>query len=222
MNQRTKPITLILLAIVAAAIAWMLESWFVSNGMPMFVAPITMPITLVVVAIALIALAWPVRKYTRWLTRARDRQREARRARGVGDPDASGHRGDPDRDPVDDRDRRDPSRDRDGRGGRDGRDRDLDEPPKRVDPVFAIRVLAFAKASSLAGSVIGGAAVSVVVFVLTRPVIAEALLPLSIAGLVGAAVLLVAGLIAESWCVLPPDDRDAQRANAPSRPLMGA
>lgn len=206
MNQRTKPVTLVLLAIVGAAIAWVAEIWVVGTGLAMFVAPITMPITLAAVALVLLVIAWPVRAYTRALRRQRDEHADARGHHSDDDPDAAhGRDGDADR----------------GRRGRDGR-RDEEPTPKRVDPVYAVRVLAFAKASSLAGAVLGGACAAVLVFVLTRPVIADALLPSSIIAVVGAFVLLVAGLVAESWCLLPPDGRDGQRETAPSRPLLGA
>lgn len=217
MNQRTKPVTLILLAIVGAAIAWVLEIWIVGSGWPMFVPPLTMPITLAVVAVVLLVLAWPVRAYTRALRRQRDARDERRKRAGDDDEFAGSGAGgagagssDGTRGVGDQR-----------RGN--GPDARVDEAaPKRVDPVYAVRVLAFAKASSLAGSVLAGGSAGVLVFVLTRPVIAQGLLPESIAGVVGAVVLLVAGLVAESWCLLPPDSRDARHAAAPSRPVLGA
>ncbi|GGA71223.1 hypothetical protein GCM10011490_22370 [Pseudoclavibacter endophyticus] len=198
MTQRTRPLTLILLAIVAGVLAWIVEVWLVSTGFPMLVPPVTLPVTLVIVALALLALAWPIRTYTRALRRQRDAIRDARSRRPDADPDAAGD----DSESTADR-RRDAT------------------PPKRVDPVLAVRVLAFAKASSMAASVIGGAMVAATVYVVTRPVIAESLLPLAIAGLVGAAVLLVAGLLAESWCALPPEDGANARATAPPRPALG-
>ncbi|RIJ06872.1 DUF3180 domain-containing protein, partial [Clavibacter nebraskensis] len=39
------------------------------------------------------------------------------------------------------------------------------------------------------------------------------------AGTVGAVVLLVAGLVAEHWCTVPPDDRDDSRPGDPAREL---
>ncbi|MGO2110031.1 MAG: DUF3180 domain-containing protein [Pseudoclavibacter sp.] len=218
MTQRTKPLTLILLAIVAAVLTWIIESLVVQSGLAMLVPPVTLPITLVVVSVVLLVLAWPVRAYTRAMRKRRDRMRE-RGGRGDG-PDAPGS----------DSEGRDGGRSgADGRDGDRGRDRDRDrdgaEPPKRVDPLLAVRVLAFAKASSMAGSVIGGAMLAVTIYVATRPVVSESLLPVAIAGAAGAVVLLVAGLVAESWCALPPDDRSAAGSNtgaAPTRPVLGA
>lgn len=195
MTRRTSPLTLILLAFAAGVLAWVAESWLVGSGRALFVAPLTMPITLVLVAIVLLVLAWPIRAYTRDLRRRRDALE--------GREDAS-------------------ARDADAGTGGDGR-APRGRSSKRVDPLLAVRVLAFAKASSLAAAVIGGAAVAILAFVVTRPVIGEPLLLPAIAGVAGPVVLLVAGLIAESWCVLPPDGREGQRAaSAPSRPLLGA
>lgn len=197
MNGRTPPLTLILLGLAAGAIAWAIESWLVASGRAMFVAPLTMPVTLVLVAVVLLVLAWPIRVYTRGLRR-RGRA-EGDEARAAADADARRNAGD--------RAPREPLRD--------------ERAPKRVDPLAAVRVLALAKASSLSASVLGGGAAAVLVFVLTRPVIGEPLLGPGIAGVVGPSVLLAAGLLAESWCVLPPDDREgAASAAAPPRPLL--
>lgn len=89
--------------------------------------------------------------------------------------------------------------------------RALEESPqdpsrKRVDPQLAIRVLALAKASSLTSSLIGGASVAILLFVATRPVVTFDNAFGAGASLVGAIALLVAGLLAESWCALPPSD----------------
>lgn len=77
---------------------------------------------------------------------------------------------------------------------------------KRVDPQQAVRVVALAKASSMTGAVISGGAVGMTVFVLTRPVIAADSTIASVVVLVAAGLLLAAGLLAESWCALPPED----------------
>jgi hypothetical protein len=85
---------------------------------------------------------------------------------------------------------------------------------KRVDPFYATRVVVLAKASSLAGSLLGGAAVAVMLFVLTRSVLpALGSVALTVAATVCAALLLIAGLIAEKMCRLPPQDDtpDSQR-----------
>lgn len=77
------------------------------------------------------------------------------------------------------------------------------KPP--VDPLYAVRVVLLAKASSLTGSLVGGAAVGAAVFALSRPVITVDALLLSGAGFIGALVLMVSGLLSEKWCTLPPE-----------------
>jgi len=81
-------------------------------------------------------------------------------------------------------------------------------PPRRVDPFHATRVVMLAKASSLVGAFLGGAAVGFLVDLLARPVdVAADLVLRVVAALVAAAILLVAGLVAEFLCRVPPDDR---------------
>lgn len=77
---------------------------------------------------------------------------------------------------------------------------------RHVDPFFATRVVLIAKASSIAGSLLAGGALGVLVELLVRPVSAPATLWSVIAMLVAAVLLLVAGLVAESLCTVPPDD----------------
>jgi hypothetical protein len=84
-----------------------------------------------------------------------------------------------------------------------------DRTRQRVDPFYATRVVVLAKASSIAGALIGGAALGILVFFLTRPVIAgTGSIFQSIAAAVGAVVLLTCGLVAEYMCSLPPDEPD--------------
>jgi Protein of unknown function (DUF3180) len=79
----------------------------------------------------------------------------------------------------------------------------------RIDPFQAARVAVLAKACSLAGALLTGTAVGIIVFMLTRSVIpvAGSIWLTVIAGL-GAIALLVGGLIAERMCTLPPEDDD--------------
>ena len=81
----------------------------------------------------------------------------------------------------------------------------------RINPFRAMRVVVLAKASSLVGGLIAGFGVGVVVFLLTRPVVADvgSLWP-GIAAALGGAALLVAGLVAERLCTLPPDEPEAK------------
>lgn len=80
---------------------------------------------------------------------------------------------------------------------------------RAIDPFYATRVVLLAKASSLTGALVGGAAVALVVFLLSRPVVAVAgSLTMAIFTAVGAIVLLVGGLVAERMCTIPPEDDD--------------
>jgi hypothetical protein len=89
-----------------------------------------------------------------------------------------------------------------------------DRTRQRIDPFYATRVVILAKASSIAGSVIAGAAIGIVVFFLTRAVVAGVgSIVMSIAAAVGAVVLLSGGLIAEYMCSLPPDEPDKGEEN---------
>ncbi len=86
----------------------------------------------------------------------------------------------------------------------------------RVDPFYATRVVLIAKASAVAGALLGGVAVGLVAELLVRPVSAASSVWAGAAMLVGSVLLLVAGLLAESWCVLPPDDDEKPTAASPS------
>lgn len=91
---------------------------------------------------------------------------------------------------------------------------------RRVDPFRATRIVLLAKASSLSGSVLGGVALGILLFLGTRPVVAQLdSLVLSAGAAVGAAVLLTCGLVAEHWCTVPPDDpSEGPGRTAPVRP----
>jgi hypothetical protein len=80
---------------------------------------------------------------------------------------------------------------------------------ERIDPYYATRVLLLAKASSLSGALFGGAAAGVLIFMLTRGVsVAVGSLVPAIVAVVGGLALLVAGVIAERMCTVPPGDDD--------------
>jgi hypothetical protein len=86
---------------------------------------------------------------------------------------------------------------------------------RRVDPFFAMRVLVFAKASSLTGALLTGAAAALVVYALTRSSLP--LLPVvwaDVLTLLGAAALVVAGLVVENWCRIPPEDQEQAPSQA--------
>ncbi|MET0989713.1 MAG: DUF3180 domain-containing protein [Glaciihabitans sp.] len=78
----------------------------------------------------------------------------------------------------------------------------------KIDPFFATRVVVLAKASSLAGSLVTGVGLGILLFLSTRSVLAVGSILMAVATVVGAIILLVAGLIAEHLCSIPPDDDD--------------
>lgn len=79
----------------------------------------------------------------------------------------------------------------------------------RIDPFQAARVAVLAKACSLAGGVLTGGSLGVLIFMLTRSVIpASGSIWATIIATAGSIALLVAGLLAERMCTLPPQDTD--------------
>lgn len=78
-----------------------------------------------------------------------------------------------------------------------------------IDAYYATRVVLIAKASSLAGAIFGGVVGGMLVYVLTRGVAVSAgsLVP-TVTSVVGGLVLLVAGLVGEYMCTVPPTDDD--------------
>ncbi|MBI5160863.1 MAG: DUF3180 domain-containing protein [Micrococcales bacterium] len=83
--------------------------------------------------------------------------------------------------------------------------------PRKVDPFYATRIVLLAKACSLSGALLGGAFAGAVVFLWTRSVTGVGSLAMALASLVGAILLLAAGLIAEHLCTVPPDDDERGR-----------
>lgn len=151
---RTSATTVLLTALIAGTLAWILEWMLVMGGRAALVPPSTLGIALALLGAILLVLAWPVRQA------------------------AQGKR--------------------------------------RIDYRHATSVLGFAKASSLVGAMLGGAALGALGFFVTRMVVAgDAVLALSVVA-VGALVQLGAGLVAEHWCVLPPDEEDDATAVAGS------
>lgn len=82
---------------------------------------------------------------------------------------------------------------------------------RRPDPFRAVRAVALAKASALLGALIAGFGGGLALFVFTRPVppLGETIV-LLVTTVVSAIVLTVAALVAESFCVLPPDDPELE------------
>ena len=87
-----------------------------------------------------------------------------------------------------------------------------------VDPFYATRVVALAKASAVTGALLTGIGAGALVYVLT----ASATPPVgsiasTAAGLVGAAALLTCALVAEAMCRVPPGDDDDDDGGSPVR-----
>lgn len=79
----------------------------------------------------------------------------------------------------------------------------------RIDPFHATRVVLFAKASSIAGALLTGAAAGLLAELLVRSgELSSDNLLRSLAVLAGAVAVLVAGLLGEWWCTVPPRDGD--------------
>ncbi|KRB37187.1 UNVERIFIED_CONTAM: DUF3180 domain-containing protein [Microbacterium sp. SLM126] len=80
-----------------------------------------------------------------------------------------------------------------------------------VNPFRALRVAMLAKASSILGAALGGLALGLLVFLATRPVTPSlGSMGTVIATAVCAALLVVAGLVAEHLCTIRKDDDDEQ------------
>lgn len=78
-----------------------------------------------------------------------------------------------------------------------------------VDPFYATRVVMLAKASALGGALLTGSAIGMLVYLLTRTVSpGVGSFASTIAAVVGAAILLACGLVAEFMCRIPPRDDD--------------
>ena len=84
---------------------------------------------------------------------------------------------------------------------------------RRVDPMYATRVVVLAKASSICGALFGAFSLGLLLYLLSRSVLPSlgSSLPNAVA-VGGGIVLTVCALVAERMCVVPPgdDDRDDQ------------
>ncbi|TYL54192.1 DUF3180 domain-containing protein [Agromyces mariniharenae] len=83
---------------------------------------------------------------------------------------------------------------------------------KHLDPFRAMRTAVLAKACSLSGSLVLGFGIGITLFLLTRSVVPPTgTIWLALATAIGAGLLLAAGLIAEAFCTLPPDDTEPEK-----------
>ncbi|PPF30930.1 DUF3180 domain-containing protein [Rathayibacter sp. AY1A3] len=78
-----------------------------------------------------------------------------------------------------------------------------------IDPFRAMRVVVLAKASSHVGALLLGASGGILVYLLSRAIPSLGSVWQDVATIVGALVLLVAGLVAEHLCTIPPSDDDS-------------
>lgn len=156
---RTRFSTILTLAVIGAAIGWVLEVVTVSMGRPIAIPPVTLSVALVLIAGIVVGMAVPVWRVVRGTAK------------------------------------------------------------KRIDPFYATRVVVLAKASSMAGALLGGSALAVTTFVLTRSQLpAVGSVALAVAASVCSIVLLVAGLIAEKMCTLPPEETDTTTTTLSGEP----
>ncbi|RXZ45219.1 DUF3180 domain-containing protein [Agromyces binzhouensis] len=85
------------------------------------------------------------------------------------------------------------------------------ERSRRVDPFRAARIAVLAKASSVTGALVLGVGIGITIFLLTRSVLPPAgTIWMAVATAIGAALLLIGGLVAEHFCTLPPDDPEEE------------
>lgn len=152
--KRTRPLILVIDAVAAAIVGWLLQTALTATGAAAITPPFTLAVTLLVIGLVVVALALPVRRAVR---------------------DRENH---------------------------------------HVDPFYATRVLVLAKASSILGALLFGASVAIVGYLLTRSVVAGVgSIFMSGAAVLGAVALLICGLVAESMCSLPPDDKNNDDKN---------
>ena len=146
---RTKPLHLVLLALLGGGAGWLLETALVASGRAAVIPPVTLAVALVLIGVLVVAMALPVR-------------RVSRRVAGA-----------------------------------------------KVDPFYATRVVMLAKASALSGALLAGFALAIIFYLLSRPVVpAVGSITMAAATAVGAVLVMVAGLVAEHMCAIPPDDDD--------------
>jgi hypothetical protein len=86
-----------------------------------------------------------------------------------------------------------------------------------VDPFYATRVVLLAKATSIAGALLAGAAVGFLFDLLLRGSANGDTLARILVSLGGTILLLVAGVVAEYLCRVPPRDDDDRHDGDPER-----
>ena len=80
-----------------------------------------------------------------------------------------------------------------------------------IDPFRAARTAVLAKACAVMGALLTGLPLGLLLFMVTRTVLGDAAnFILTVSALLGGALLLTAGLLAEWFCTLPPDDPESE------------
>lgn len=67
---RTKPITLLLLAVLGGGVTWVLETALTSSGKPILIPPYTLGLALFAIGVIIVVLAVPVRRVARRMPNA--------------------------------------------------------------------------------------------------------------------------------------------------------
>lgn len=86
----------------------------------------------------------------------------------------------------------------------------------RVDPFYATRVVMLAKACAITGALGVGVGAGALSYLLARSIVGPGLIAQSVTTMLGAGVLLAAGLIAEQMCSVPPGDDDNEARKDPA------
>ncbi|WP_421083623.1 DUF3180 domain-containing protein [Rothia nasimurium] len=92
-----------------------------------------------------------------------------------------------------------------------------------MNPLLAARVAVFAQALALTGALIAGWQLALVVYQVGLLASRSATAPLveSLLALVGGLIMLVAGIIAENWCKIPPGDDEGSGGVGQVAPQAG-
>ena len=91
-----------------------------------------------------------------------------------------------------------------------------DEHAKKVSLFWAVRVLLLAQASGLAAALLSGFALGIFVWVVSKVVLPVGVYLISGFAILAGVALLIAALIAEHFCTLPPDDDQPQVHTEPT------
>jgi len=68
---RTKPLHLLVFAVLGVAVMWFVETALAASGHPVIIPPFTLAIALVLIGAIIVAMAWPVRRVSRGTKNAR-------------------------------------------------------------------------------------------------------------------------------------------------------